>query len=132
MTVIIPTLLGMMTTLLILSIVIGPPTTVFSTPIPPDLIVESWEVTQSGRDRIVTLYVYNPGDQGLYILSIYANNKQVVFKHIYVPPHSQIKQVQFILPRFKRVSRVNVSILWRPEQGTANHRIDIPITLPKK
>jgi len=130
LTVIIPTLLGMMTTLVILSIAIGPPTAILSTPVPPDLYITSANYTKIGRDYAIIIRVYNPGDQGLYILNIYANNKLVYTKHTYIEPH-MTKELSFVLPRKMR-GRINVTIIWTPEQGTAPHRTTTFINVPRK
>ncbi len=128
--IVIPTMLGMLTTLVILSIVIGPPTVVFTARVPPELIIESWNVTKIGKDYALILKVYNPGDEGLHVTKIYVNGKVVVDREIYIEPRSPIRDISFVLPKTKR-SKLNVSIVWSTEAGESR-RIDIPVVVPKK
>lgn len=130
LTVIIPTLLGMMTTLVILSIVIGPPTAIFSTPVPAELLIMGTNYTRIGRDYAVIIQVYNPGDQGLYVLRIYANDKPVFLKYTYIAPRTG-KELQFMLPR-RMYGNINVTIVWIPEDGEVKHATYTFINIPRK
>lgn len=128
LTMIIPTLLGMFTTLVILSIVIGPPTAIFTPPIPAELFIENWVVNRSGRDVFVIIRVRNPGDEGLYIQRIYADEKEVVSRRIYIDPKSDIREISFVLPR-RIGSVVNIKIVWNPETSGEEKTTIITVSL---
>ncbi|OYT38049.1 MAG: hypothetical protein B6U89_06450 [Desulfurococcales archaeon ex4484_58] len=129
--VVIPAVLGMLTTLLILSIVIGPPTVIIGAGrIPPTLIIVSYDFTTVGNTKILRINVSNPGDASLYVTEIYVNGKCVLRKYIEVEAHTQVKEISFALPKI-RGSKLNVTILYAPEVGSLNST-QLFIELPKK
>jgi len=127
----IPTLLGLITTLVILSITIGPPSVIIGArKIPATLVIESAKVERMGKSYLVKVRVYNAGDEGLYIMRILANGRAVFKSQTYLNPRSDVRELSFIIKR-TRGSKLNVSIVWAPETGSLR-RNDVILNVPKK
>jgi len=130
LTVIIPMILGMITTSAVLTIVVGPPVVVAKPVIPPELVIERYNFTKIDGDIAMILYVYNPGTQGLYIRAVYVNDDLRFSTLKYLGPQSGIEEISFTLPRV-RGSMLNVTIIWSPEEG-GFRRVELHIPAPPR
>lgn len=126
---IIPTLLGMFTTLVTLSIIIGPPTLIFTPPIPAELFIEGWNTSKTDGYTIVTILLSNPGDEGLFVHRVYANETEVVSRRIYIEPRSGIRDIPFSIRTPRRVSTLVVKIVWSPETGSETRETSLTIVV---
>jgi len=111
----IPTLLGMLTTLLILSVVIGPPAVIIGGKNPAYLLVDPPDFLKEGNSVIAILRLHNTGDKGLYVLRVLVNNQAKFTSETYLGPRES-REISFEIGRI-RGSTLNITIVWAPAEG---------------
>ncbi|MEM0380179.1 MAG: hypothetical protein QXW87_01005 [Desulfurococcaceae archaeon] len=129
LTIIIPTLLGMFTTLVTLTLIF-PPGVILTPPAPAILEIVDLKINRSGRDIIVFITVRNDGDEGLYIQKIYANEIEVVSRSIYLEPRSTEREISFVLPR-RIGSEVEIIVFWKSEKSEEIVESRRTVTIPR-
>ncbi len=121
---VIPTLLGMMITLMILTILIGPPQIKLGGG-PSTLVIDNAYMTidPATKNRVLIIDLHNPGSGKIYIIGIKINNKDLKggpsFTNPLVIGGGESQEISYIIPKnIKPVRKLyNITLLYAPETG---------------
>jgi hypothetical protein len=115
----IPILIGMITTMSIMSIIIGPPVIKFGGG-EPTLIIDAASITKVGNSYALILDVHNPGGAGVYIIGIKVNGKDIKngpsFQNPLKIEGGASEEISYLIGVVKPVkNRYNITVLYVPE-----------------
>ncbi len=115
----IPIIIGMITTMSIMSILVGPPTIRFGGG-EPTLIIDSAMITEMGKNKVLILQVHNPGGGKVFIIGIKINGKDInggpSFQNPLVVEGGQSTEISYLIGNIKPVNnQYNITVLFVPE-----------------
>ncbi len=115
----IPILIGMITTMSIMSIIVGPPVIKFGGG-EPTLLIDSASITSLGKSKALILDVHNPGGAGVYIIGIKINGIDIKNGPSFQSPleiaGGASEEISYIIGDIKPVKNTyNITILYVPE-----------------
>ncbi len=122
----------MLTTLLIMSIVIGPPTISFGTTGPGTILVEYAYLQPFDHKQALIMKLHNPGGSRVYIIEIDVNNKKLptpTFTNPLIINAGESTEVSYLIPPVKNSNRIHVVIKYVPETMQNITKVDVYIQL---
>ncbi len=134
---VIPTLLGMIVTLMILTILIGPPTIKLGGG-PSTIIIDNAYITidPATKNKVFFIELHNPGGGKVYIIGIKINNKDLrngpSFGNPLIVEGGQSSTISYIIPKKIKPVRnhYNITLLYAPETGAAIYSASVIIPVP--
>ncbi len=130
---VIPILLGMIVTLMILSILVGPPTIKFGGKTTLVIYNAYFTKNTSGKYNVLVMDLYNPGGSKILIIGIKINNKDLPggpsFSNPLTIDGGAVTTVSYIVPENLLTvnTNYNITILFAPETGEAIYSTSVLI-----
>lgn len=134
---VIPTLLGMIVTLMILTILVGPPTIRFGGGESTLVIYNAYFTKDpSGKNNVIVMDLHNPGGSKILVIGIKINNKDLPdgpsFSNPLIVDGGSTMTISYIVPKnlLSRNTNYNITVLFAPETGEAIYSTSVLIPSP--